>query len=112
LACFVVTLQTALYSSQPENEIINQMFWGLWLLPFGSLVLKSRFLPRRLGYWLLFDGLAWVFISVTWFLAPDHSDALFRYFQPAFMGELAAADALAAHHGRAKEKPLIAAERL
>jgi hypothetical protein len=68
---------------------INQMFWGLWLLPFGSLVANSRFLPRWLGYWLLVDGIAWVVVSVTWFLAPDHSDALFRYFQPVFLCELA-----------------------
>ncbi len=69
---------------------INQIFWGLWLLPFGSLVIRSRFLPRWLGYWLLLDGLAWVVIGVAWFLAPQYNDALFRYLQPAFMGELAA----------------------
>jgi hypothetical protein len=38
---------------------INQTFWGLWLLPFGWLVVISRFLPRWLGYWLLLDGIAW-----------------------------------------------------
>lgn len=69
---------------------INQMFWGLWLLPFGWLVVRSHFLPRWLGYWLLLDGVAWIILSVTWFLAPDYSDALFRYFQPVFMAELAA----------------------
>jgi hypothetical protein len=69
---------------------INQMFWGLWLLPFGWLVVRSGFLPRWLGYWLLLDGLAWVILSVTWFLAPDRTDFLFRYFQPVFMAELAA----------------------
>jgi uncharacterized protein DUF4386 len=69
---------------------INQMFWGLWLLPFGWLVVRSRFLPRWLGYWLLLDGIAWVVLSVTWFLAPDYNDSLFRYFQPVFMAELAA----------------------
>jgi hypothetical protein len=69
---------------------INQMFWGLWLLPFGWLVVRSRFLPRWLGYWLLLDGLAWVVVAITWFLAPDYSDALFRYFQPVFLAELAA----------------------
>ena len=69
---------------------INQMFWGLWLLPFGWLVVRSRFLPRWLGYWLLLDGLAWMVMSVTWCLAPDYTDALFRYFQPAFFAELAA----------------------
>jgi len=69
---------------------INQMFWGLWLLPFGSLVVSSRFLPRWLGYWLLLDGVAWIVVSTTWFLAPDYTNALFRYFQPAFLAELAA----------------------
>lgn len=73
----------------PANGI-NQMFWGLWLLPFGWLVVRCRFLPRWLGYWLLLDGIAWVVVSVTWFLAPGYSDALFRYFQPAFMAELGA----------------------
>jgi hypothetical protein len=69
---------------------VNQIFWGLWLLPFGSLVTRSRFLPRWLGYWLLLDGVAWVAVGVTWFFAPDSADALFRYFQPAFFAELAA----------------------
>jgi Domain of unknown function (DUF4386) len=69
---------------------INQTFWGLWLLPFGWLVVRSRFLPRWLGYWLLVDGIAWVVVGMTWFLAPDAADALFRYFQPAFLAELAA----------------------
>jgi len=69
---------------------INQMFWGLWLLPFGWLVVRSRFLPRWLGYWLLLDGIAWVVLGVTWFFAPDSTGALFRYFQPVFLAELAA----------------------
>ena len=69
---------------------INQLFWGLWLLPFGWLVVRSRFLPRWLGCWLLLDGIAWVVVGVTWFFAPDSTDALFRYFQPVFLAELAA----------------------
>src|SRR5215471_4781551 len=56
---------------------VNEMFWGLWLLPFGWLVVCSRFLPRWLGYWLLLDGSAWIVLSITWFLAPSHADALF-----------------------------------
>lgn len=73
-----------------EANGVNQTFWGLWLLPFGWLVVQSRFLPRWLGYWLLLDGIAWVILGITWFLAPDSTDALFRYFQPVFMAELAA----------------------
>jgi hypothetical protein len=35
------------------------------------------------------DGIAWVAVGITWFLAPDYSAALFRYGQPVFMAELA-----------------------
>jgi hypothetical protein len=86
---------------------INQTFWGLWLLPFGWLVVRSRFLPRWLGYWVLLDGIAWVVVGMTWFLAPDYTDALFRYFQPLFFAELAAMLWLLIMG--AKEQPLVAA---
>jgi len=86
---------------------INEMFWGLWLLPLGWLVVRSTFLPRWLGYWLLLDGTAWVVLSVTWFLAPNNADALFRYFQPVFMAEIAAMLWLLIVG--AKEQPLVAA---
>jgi hypothetical protein len=85
-----VALGMLLIRMHGQANGINQMFWGLWLLPFGWLVVRSRFLPRWLGYWLLLDGIAWVVLSTIWFLAPNHTDALFRYFQPVFMAELAA----------------------
>jgi hypothetical protein len=85
---------------------INQTFWGLWLLPFGWLVVRSRFLPRWLGYWLVLDGVAWVVVGITWFLTPDYTDALFRYFQPVFLAELAAMLWLLIMG--AKEQPLVA----
>ena len=68
---------------------VNEMFWGLWLLPFGWLVVRSQFLPRWLGYWLLLDGICWVVYAVTGFLAPAYDDLLFHVFQPAFLAELA-----------------------
>jgi Domain of unknown function (DUF4386) len=85
---------------------VNEMFWGLWLLPFGWLVVCSRFLPRWLGYWLLLDGSAWIVLSVTWFLVPSHADTLFRYLQPIFMAEIAAMLWLLIMG--AKEQPLAA----
>jgi hypothetical protein len=84
------TIGMLLISMHGQAVGINQTFWGLWLLPFGWLVVGSRFLPRWLGYWLLLDGIAWVTVGITWFLAPDYSAALFRYGQPVFMAELAA----------------------
>jgi hypothetical protein len=36
-----------------DGIYIAQIFWGLWLLPFGYLVFKSGFLPRILGVLLM-----------------------------------------------------------
>jgi hypothetical protein len=72
-----------------QSNGVNEMFWGLWLLPFGWLVVRSQFLPRWLGYWLLLDGICWVVFATTGFLAPSRHDILFRVFQPAFLAELA-----------------------
>ena len=33
--------------------LIAQIFWGLWLFPFGYLVYKSNFLPKLLGILLM-----------------------------------------------------------
>lgn len=32
---------------------LAQVFWGLWLFPFGYLVFKSGFLPKTLGVFLM-----------------------------------------------------------
>ena len=42
-----------------------EIFWGLWLLPFGLLVMRSRFLPRVLGILLIIGGVAYVAHSIT-----------------------------------------------
>jgi len=42
-----------------------EIFWGLWLFPFGLLVIRSRFLPRVLGILLIIAGVAYVAHSVT-----------------------------------------------
>jgi hypothetical protein len=36
-----------------EGVMVAQVFWGLWLVPFGVLVYKSGFLPRILGVLLI-----------------------------------------------------------
>ena len=32
-----------------QGIFIDEMFWGLWLFPFGLLVFRSGFLPRFIG---------------------------------------------------------------
>jgi hypothetical protein len=36
-----------------QGFMVAQVFWGLWLVPFGLLVYKSGFLPRILGVLLI-----------------------------------------------------------
>ena len=72
-----------------QGNVINEMLWGLWLLPLAWLVYKSRFLPRFLGVWLALGGIAYVILCVTSILAPQYQGRLFSLFQPAFFGELA-----------------------
>jgi len=36
-----------------QGFVVAQIFWGLWLIPFGILVYKSGFLPRVLGVLLV-----------------------------------------------------------
>lgn len=67
--------------------LVTTLFWGLWLLPFGYLVLRSGFLPRILGVFLILGGLGYV-TSVFWeILVPGTSfpDALLL---PAAVGEI------------------------
>jgi hypothetical protein len=66
-----------------------QVFWGLWLFPFGWLVYKSRFLPRIIGIWLMLACWAYVADSVGEILWPAHVDAVSRITSPLQFAELA-----------------------
>ncbi|MEY2439084.1 MAG: hypothetical protein QOI34_469 [Verrucomicrobiota bacterium] len=72
-----------------EGEMINEIFWGLWLLPFGLLVYRSGFLPRFLGIWLILNCFAYLVLSLIAQLFPPYYDAAFRMAQPLLFGELA-----------------------
>lgn len=56
--------------------MIDQVFWGLWLLPFGLLVLTSGLFPRVLGVLLIANGCAYLALSATSLLAPDYAGAV------------------------------------
>ena len=71
-----------------QGNFINEIFWGLWLFPFGVLVMRSRFLPRILGVLLIVNCLAYVAASLTWLLLPSYGNVVFRAILPALLGEL------------------------
>ena len=52
--------------------IIFEIFWGLWLIPFGQLVYKSKFIPRILGVFLIIGGMGYIIESFTILLFPGY----------------------------------------
>lgn len=50
-----------LLTSHNNASMIAGMFWGLWLFPFGYLVIKSAGLPRLLGICLILGGAGYLF---------------------------------------------------
>lgn len=39
---------------------VASIFWGLWLFPFGLLVIRSGFIPRVFGFLLMLAGAAYL----------------------------------------------------
>lgn len=50
--------------------VVASVFWGLWLFPFGVLVIRSAFIPRLLGVLLVVAGFGWLIDSFTSILLP------------------------------------------
>ncbi len=72
-----------------QGVLANEVFWGLWLFPFGLLVYRSRFLPRILGVWLMLNCFAYLASSVTGILWPQHEQTVSNWVFPVMFGELA-----------------------
>jgi uncharacterized protein DUF4386 len=68
-----------------QAMLVSQIFWGLWLFPFGVLVMRSGILPRILGILLIVNGVAYVVASLTGLLLPEYAGAVNRV---AFIFEL------------------------
>jgi hypothetical protein len=69
--------------------VVNEMFWGLWLLPLGILILKSRLLPRFMAIWLLLNGGAYMLLSVLGILSPRLEAKASGLVFPAMLAEVA-----------------------
>src|SRR5262245_16374791 len=82
-------LATLLINFDQKGTLVSEVFWGLWLLPLGVLVYRSRFMPRILGLWLFANGLAYVAISLTGLLSPPNQKMVSTIATPLLFGEMA-----------------------
>lgn len=54
-----------------HGNLLAQIFWGLWLVPFGLLVLKSGFLPKIMGVLLIIACFGYLASSFAQLLFPN-----------------------------------------
>jgi hypothetical protein len=73
-----------------DGLLVTQIFWGLWLLPFGYLVFKSGILPRTLGILLMLGCFGYLINFTGRVLFPGYAESGIAGFVrlPASLGEI------------------------
>jgi hypothetical protein len=66
------------------GNALNPAFWGLWLFPFGVLVIKSGFIPRLLGVFLIAGCFAYLATCFTSIVFPAHIHVVSQIALPFF----------------------------
>lgn len=70
-----------------NGNTVDTAFWGLWLFPFGILVIKSGFFPRVLGFLLMVAGVALLTSSLTSIVLPAYEHVVSQATMPLALGE-------------------------
>lgn len=71
-----------------QGLIVTAIFWGLWLFPFGMLVIRSGFIPRVLGVLLMIAGSAYLVTSLTSLFLPQYVHVVSRFAMVLEAGEV------------------------
>src|SRR5438552_10833302 len=71
-----------------QGFVVAQIFWGLWLFPFGILVIRSGFIPRFLGYLLFIAASGYLASSFTSLLLPSYRHLVDQFAMVLEAGEL------------------------
>jgi hypothetical protein len=69
-----------LFLNMSNNIIsISEMFWGLWLLPFGLLIYKSGFIPSLIGILLILCGVGYILDCSVFLLFPMYKTTVSQF---------------------------------
>jgi hypothetical protein len=66
----------------------DEALWGLWLVPFGILVIKSGFIPKVVGVFLLIASVGYMAMSVVNIAFPAYAASVDRVAGLLIQGEL------------------------
>lgn len=82
-------LSMLFYELYNDEILVLGIFWGLWLFPLGWLVIKSGFMPKVLGIFLIIGCFAYLADSFTSLLAPAlHKNIASFIALPVAVGEI------------------------
>ncbi len=65
------TLALLFADLQHDGFVLSQMYFALWLLPLGYLVVRSGYFPKVLGYLLALACVGYLVDMLAYFLAPE-----------------------------------------
>jgi hypothetical protein len=66
------SLSYLFFSLHGQALVVAQIFWGLWLFPFGTLVIRCGFIPRFLGFLLFIAGAGYLIGSFSVLVLPNY----------------------------------------
>ncbi len=69
-------------------SVLLTSFWGLWLIPFGILTIKSGFFPKILGILLMLAGVGYIVTCLAFFVAPAQMGVIRQIMTPLYFGEV------------------------
>jgi len=71
-----------------QGFVLAQIFWGLWLFPFGILIWRSAFVPRIIGVFAIIAGSGYVIGSSASLFLPTYAGVIGQYAMIFQAGEL------------------------
>jgi Domain of unknown function (DUF4386) len=71
-----------------QGFVVAEIFWGLWLFPFGILVIRSGFIPRFLGYLLFIAAFGYLAGSFTYLVLPSYRHLVDQFAMVLTIAEL------------------------
>lgn len=78
------------FDAYRHGLLVTSLFWGLWLFPFGFLIMRSRLLPRVLGVFLMIGCTGYVVDVLCSIVLPGYGDMTMSNYMtlPAAIGEI------------------------
>ena len=71
-----------------QGLTVASVFWGLWLFPFGLLVIQSGFIPRLPGYLMMIAGFGYLIDATGTLVLPQFARLAGQIAGPMEFGEI------------------------